>query len=67
MFRGLRGTYRVTWVVVLHRWKPGGATAVRGPFSSKKEANDYFQKQTVAGKTEKDYPTGEICELESTL
>lgn len=56
----------MTWVIVLHERKKNGSCRVQGPFSSKKEANDFLTKQMFAGKNTEDYPSAEICELEGT-
>jgi len=54
----------VTWVIVLHNLKKHGRSKVRGTFASKKEANNFLTEMTLKGKTDDDFPTAEICELE---
>ena len=54
----------MTWVIVLHNAKKHGRSKVRGPFASKKEANNFLTEMTLKGKTDDDFPTAELCELE---
>ena len=53
-----------TWVIVLHNAKKHGRSKVRGPFASKKQANNFLTEMMLEGKTDGDFPTAEICELE---
>mgnify|MGYP001203408611 FL=1 len=54
----------MTWVIVLHNAKKNGRSKVRGLFASKKEANNFLTEMMLEGKTDEDFPTAEICELE---
>ena len=53
-----------TWVIVLHNAKKHGRSKVRGPFASKKEANNFLTEMMCEGKTDEDFPTAELCKLE---
>ncbi len=54
----------MTWVIVLHNVNKNGRSKVRGLFASKKEANNFLTEMMLEGKTDEDFPTAEICELE---